>query len=398
MKQIFYLLMIALLSFHVTAQPVSNLIPNPSFEDINICHKFTEPCSPKAWRSTVLKNVRYIAYEADKEHFFDAADGQRCISFSVYNEKRRDERSFIQVPLLAQLEAGQQYKISFAFRPEMVLLESFGIYFTDTLLIHADNQTVLQYQPQLVFNANQKIPAHTWKRAEAVYTARGGEQGLIIGNFNSDQNTVVTQLAERKKRDRSRRVFYAFDDFNLQPLANPTTKTDVAVSRDFIYQDSFRHTNRYGVPVVSMITTADSLHFYQRPQPVIRPPKPATVRIANTDIKVNESFVASSINFATNSDRLLPTAFPTLEVVADFLKQHPDFKLKIIGHTDNVGSPLANQKLSEDRARAVVRALMERGVKYKQVIAIGRGETEPLTGNFSEEGRSENRRVEFIFY
>ena len=170
------------------------------------------------------------------------------------------------------------------------------------------------------------------------------------------------------------------------------------MSKDFIYQDSFRHIDRFGVPLISMITTADSLDFYQRPPPPKLIKKPATVTIANTKIKVNEAFVASAINFANNSDQLLESAYPTLQVVADFLLKNTTFKLKIIGHTDAVGTPFINQKLSEDRARAVVRFLINQGVPPKQLAAIGRGEDEPIADNYSDYGRQQNRRVEFIFY
>lgn len=399
MKKIFSTLFSVVFFYGMTtAQDAINLIPNPSFEDINICHKYTEPCSPKAWRSTVLKNLRYIAHEAGEEYFFDAAEGQRCLSFGLYNERKKEDRSFVQVPLLATLEAEKEYKISFAFRPEIVMLESFGIYFVDTLLVHENNDVFQDYQPQLTFEFTEKLPANTWQRVEATYTAKGGEQGFILGNFNTDKNTVATEIGQRKKGYYSRRVYYAFDDFKMQPVDNQKINVDLEVNRDFVYQDSFRHVNRYGIPVVSMITTSDSINFYNRPKPVVTPPKPDKVLIADTEIKVNKAFIASAINFMTNSDLLLDSAYPTLEVVAAFLIKNRHFKLKVIGHTDNVGSPFANQKLSEDRARAVVRFLIQKGVKANQLIALGRGENEPITENFSDNGREKNRRVEFIFY
>lgn len=397
-RMLYSIIFLLIVQSKTTAQDHPNLIPNPSFEDINICHKYTEPCSPKAWRSTILKNLRYIAHEAGEEHFFDAAEGQRCLSFGLYNERKKEDRSFVQVPLLASLEANKQYKISFAFRPEIVMLESFGIYFADTLLIHDTNTDVLDYQPQVVFDFKEKSPPNTWQRVEAIYTAKGGEQGIIIGNFNDDKNTKATEIGKRKKGYYSRRVYYAFDDFRLQAIENQTLNVDLSVNKDFIYQDSFRHNNDYGIPIISMITTSDSINFYNRPSPVKTKPKPDKVLIANTEIKVNEAFIASAINFENNSDKLLESAYPTLEVVAKFLLENTDFKLKIIGHTDNIGSPFANQKLSEDRARAVVRFLITKGIKTKQLIAIGRGENEPITENFSESGRRKNRRVEFIFY
>ncbi|MFK7933959.1 MAG: OmpA family protein [Saprospiraceae bacterium] len=380
------------------AQSNLNLIPNPSFEDINICHKYTEPCSPKAWRSVILKNIRYIAHEADQKHFFPAADGERCIAFGMFNERKKQDRSFVQVPLLATLEAGRKYKLSFAFRPEQVMIQSFGVYFADTLIVHDDTKALLQYSPQVVFDFPKKLSPATWHTVEAIYTAKGNEQGLMIGNFNVDKNTDATLIGKRPKGYVSRRVYYAFDNFKLQAIDGQKIQADLVVSKDFIYQDSFRHINKFGIPVVSMISTTDSLNFYRRPTPPPIHKKPDKVFIANTEIRVNEAFVASAINFANNSDQLLESASPTLEVVADFLIKNNTFKLKVIGYTDDVGQPFFNQKLSEDRARAVVRFLINKGVNPQQLIAIGRGEQDPVADNYSAYGRQQNRRVEFIFY
>ncbi|MBQ9705267.1 MAG: OmpA family protein, partial [Paludibacteraceae bacterium] len=74
----------------------------------------------------------------------------------------------------------------------------------------------------------------------------------------------------------------------------------------------------------------------------------------------------------------------------------PEVKIRIIGHTDAVGSEESNQRLSEGRAAAVRADLMARGVDASRIEAEGRGETEPVADNDTEEGRSRNRRVEFV--
>ena len=67
---------------------------------------------------------------------------------------------------------------------------------------------------------------------------------------------------------------------------------------------------------------------------------------------------------------------------------------KIIGHTDSVGKDEANQKLSEGRANEVMKDLIERGIAADRIEAEGRGETQPIDTNDTEEGRQNNRRVE----
>lgn len=84
-----------------------------------------------------------------------------------------------------------------------------------------------------------------------------------------------------------------------------------------------------------------------------------------------------------------------LNRVIKFLKDNPTVQIEIGGHTDNVGDEAYNQKLSQDRANAVKKFIIERGVKDTQVTAKGYGESKPVASNDTEEGKQQNRRVEF---
>jgi OOP family OmpA-OmpF porin len=70
-------------------------------------------------------------------------------------------------------------------------------------------------------------------------------------------------------------------------------------------------------------------------------------------------------------------------------------KLRIEGHTDNVGTPDANVELSGQRALAVKIKLVEAGVAKERLLAVGHGQNKPLADNSTEEGRAKNRRTEF---
>jgi OOP family OmpA-OmpF porin len=98
--------------------------------------------------------------------------------------------------------------------------------------------------------------------------------------------------------------------------------------------------------------------------------------------------------FATNKTRILPTSEEELNGLANYLERHPEIRIKIVGHTDSVGKDEANQKLSEGRAEAVMKDLIRRGIDPSRLEAEGRGETEPIDTNDTEEGRQNNRRVE----
>jgi len=103
------------------------------------------------------------------------------------------------------------------------------------------------------------------------------------------------------------------------------------------------------------------------------------------------------IYFDTGSDRIRPESSPTLKEIGQMLKEHADLKLTIEGHTDNVGSAAANQKLSEMRAEAVKQFLVsEYGIEESRLTAKGLGATKPVASNDTAEGRQNNRRVELV--
>lgn len=110
-----------------------------------------------------------------------------------------------------------------------------------------------------------------------------------------------------------------------------------------------------------------------------------------------EVTVLNNIFFETASYVLLPQSFIEIDYLVSLLKKYPNKKIKIIGHTDNIGADTENFSLSEQRAKAVVDALIEKKVSPSRLYFEGRGESEPLDTNETEQGRSKNRRTEFIF-
>lgn len=101
--------------------------------------------------------------------------------------------------------------------------------------------------------------------------------------------------------------------------------------------------------------------------------------------------------FDTGLATLKPGAYSTIDRLSSVLKEAPDRKVMIEGHTDSVGTDEYNQGLSERRAAAVQTALLERGVRSEQITALGKGEGVPVASNDNPAGRQQNRRVEMIF-
>jgi outer membrane protein OmpA-like peptidoglycan-associated protein len=97
--------------------------------------------------------------------------------------------------------------------------------------------------------------------------------------------------------------------------------------------------------------------------------------------------------FETNSATLKPESKEQLRNVAEILKSYPNVKVKVGGYTDNTGDPSANQKLSQDRATAVVTELVALGIPAVRMSAEGYGQQYPVADNSTENGRSQNRRI-----
>ncbi len=98
--------------------------------------------------------------------------------------------------------------------------------------------------------------------------------------------------------------------------------------------------------------------------------------------------------FETAKAELLPGTQRHIESVSAFLKQNPNRRVLIEGHTDNRGSETYNLGLSERRANSVRFALMQRGIASNRMLAKGFGKSRPMASNSSEIGRQQNRRVE----
>jgi len=122
------------------------------------------------------------------------------------------------------------------------------------------------------------------------------------------------------------------------------------------------------------------------------------------DIGVNElvekfakdGFISLYINFETGKSTINPDSAQTLDTAAAALKAAAELRVEVGGHTDNVGTPEANLRLSQERAQAVMAALVTRGITAARLTAKGYGQTAPVADNRTEEGRGKNRRVELV--
>ena len=106
--------------------------------------------------------------------------------------------------------------------------------------------------------------------------------------------------------------------------------------------------------------------------------------------------ITYGITFDIGKATIKPESMGEINRFVKLMKDNPDLKFEVQGHTDNTGSASLNQTLSEQRANAIVNKMVELGIDRSRLTAVGKGQTTPLADNSTDEGRAKNRRVEFV--
>jgi outer membrane protein OmpA-like peptidoglycan-associated protein len=109
-----------------------------------------------------------------------------------------------------------------------------------------------------------------------------------------------------------------------------------------------------------------------------------------------EKFTPKNVQFQQSTSVILTTCYTELDNLATFLKRFPKLNLTIEGHTDVIGDPKMNKTLSEERAAAVAKYIIEKGVDEMRILTLGYGSTRPILTDSIKSGHIENRRVSFI--
>lgn len=129
------------------------------------------------------------------------------------------------------------------------------------------------------------------------------------------------------------------------------------------------------------------------PAPVAQPVVKSLGRVLLTNAKIE---INEQIQFDKSAAVIKPESFALMDEIAKVMKDNSKIKKVLVeGHTSSDGDANANMKLSEDRANAVMKGLVERGIDAKRLSAKGFGVTQPIADNKEEAGRVKNRRVEF---
>jgi OmpA-OmpF porin, OOP family len=126
------------------------------------------------------------------------------------------------------------------------------------------------------------------------------------------------------------------------------------------------------------------------------------IRVAEGAVKLYDKLISdgkiitTGIRFDVNKATIKPESMGVINSIVQLMKDHPEIKLSVEGHTDSDGDDASNQILSEKRAQAVVAELTKMGVAPDRLTSKGWGETKPVGPNNTAEGKAANRRVEFV--
>ncbi len=159
-------------------------------------------------------------------------------------------------------------------------------------------------------------------------------------------------------------------------------------------------TRMINIPHLEFNPSGISLHCYHASDN--NPAFVKNVRIAEGGVKYYDRFlqdgkiVSNGIRFDVGKASLRPESMGVLNEIYAMLKDHPEVKVSVEGHTDSDGDPDMNMKLSEDRAKTVMDQLVSMGIDKDRLSYKGFGESEPIASNDTPEGKASNRRVEFV--
>ncbi|PIB34761.1 hypothetical protein BFP72_04755 [Reichenbachiella sp. 5M10] len=279
-----------------------------------------------------------------------------------------NHREFVMVQLTKPLVAGHKYYgefwVNLADACEFSI-NSIGMHFTkDMPNIDWKAMDLGYYKPQINSNPKHDLKNNNgWTKISGEFTAKGDELALTIGTFVPDSSLRVKK---------TKRKFITGRDKNLPKHLQPMIAY-------------------YFIDDVKVIPLDPNESIF--PDPVAQAPLDeeyfGPAEIGNT-------FALQNIYFEFEKTKLLRSSLLELQRLKEYLDNHPRIKIQIEGHTDNVGSREVNEKLSTERAKAVVDYLVSQGISEFRLAYKGYGSSRPIVPNSTPQNRALNRRVEFL--
>lgn len=354
-----------------------NLVPNSSFD--TIIDFGTD--DPDGWHKVQNSDTPdYFNFQENKElkKLFndyiggtEPHNGSGFIGLFCYrvNSRRsiKNIREFIEVPLIRPLKKDSMYRIQlslFLDGESNISVKKLGVYFTGHTMVNSKELKYLRVKPQVEMVLTGSENTHKWMTVEAFYNASGIEKFMVLGNFQTDNNTETIKVVAdhiRGKREKwdlirnEKASYYYIDDVVVEKVDK---------KKDIILPVQISESN------------------IQIPFDINK-------------LEIDSAIVLHNVFFNFDKYELLPKSYRELDRLYDLLNTNPSIRIKIEGHTDNVGGYEYNMDLSQKRVQSVAEYLIRKGIDSGRIETAGYGYINPVASNLTEEGRKQNRRVVF---
>lgn len=265
--------------------------------------------------------------------------------------------------------------------------------------------------PQWAEPRNLGYPINTYEDQASLFITADGRDGYYSNEESRDNNAVRSQIYRFELPEQIRvsaRSSYVtgtvYNAVTKQPLGADIELIDLSQQQRISRVQSDSVTGRYLMVLTegadyALYANRDQFLFksltfdYTRPEEAVL--EPVTVDIYLDPVEKGRETVLNNIFFDTDKYEIKERSEPELQQVVRFLRENPELRIAINGHTDNVGTTDYNQTLSTRRAQAVYRYLAETGIDADRLAFRGYGATQPIADNNTVEGRQKNRRIAF---
>ncbi|MBW6505305.1 MAG: OmpA family protein [Rhodobacteraceae bacterium] len=223
--------------------------------------------------------------------------------------------------------------------------------------------------------------------------ARDALQALAAAEFGHDAVYLATRIYPDLPGGWTARVLTSVEALGMLDAGNVQVRADVIrLSGDT--QDA-QASDTISRLFVSRLGEGAKIELALHYTP---PPEPETTEANGVECvaRLNAVLDADKITFEPGSSVITAAAAPTIDALAEILRDCEGVPMQIGGHTDSQGGEDMNLRLSQGRARAVMVALQQRRVLTGSIVSQGFGESQPIADNGTEEGREANRRIEFL--
>jgi outer membrane protein OmpA-like peptidoglycan-associated protein len=407
-------LLLLLLFFHPASS--QNLVPNPGFEE----HRGEELMH---WQHP---EKPYYHPDCSTGQAF-AGDCAEAVCFWKYGITE-----YIQTVLSEPLMENEHYRLSIRIKLSDEVMECNADSIPPVGICISDRPLDVSYRKRyyLVPQASFRIkPDHSWQEYHTVITAKGGEQYLAIGNFLPDTIAVIdsslyaesARKMDKLERDREESIAAAMQEISkkykdIRASVSDYDKIKSERKREKLLEN-FRNSYKNMKKEMEDRSRQINLQFdkqsgafhaigigYCRVRYVFdeieleKSRESPVQEIQETPFIAEEGkvFRLNRVYFDIDKYDLLPSSYEELNKLTGFLNDEPGVGIDISGHTDITGNEPHNLELSGNRAKAVRDYLVQQGISRSRLTSKGFGSSMPVGSNATEEGRSINRRVEFM--